>query len=210
MIRIPLGTGMHRLSSRRSPAKRVRWGEDEQRNVRMFGAKRRTEQNGVCEDEKPPSARRANFGHRNRPSVRPCRHVFFDRRGGYQPPAYPGSIRRDDGFWRRAVQEAGPYDGVRYSGRLIAAPTELLWPCVHNFFCLRSRHLSHSLFTFHHSLFTVRGRLIAAPTNVCWKCVYYAVICPCASSPHPSWRNSTGRNRGCTHSPRSTQPRRWE
>ena len=33
-------------------------------------------------------------------------------RGGYQPPVFPGSIRRDGGFWRRAVREAGPY-GVR-------------------------------------------------------------------------------------------------
>ena len=41
------------------------------------------------------------------------RQPIFRRRGGYQPPECPGSIRRDGGFWRRAVREAGPYGGVR-------------------------------------------------------------------------------------------------
>ena len=59
--RLPVRGSGHQ-GIRRSPEKRVRRVEDEQRNVRMFGAKRRTEQNEVCEDEKPPLVRRANFG----------------------------------------------------------------------------------------------------------------------------------------------------
>lgn len=62
-------SGSGRQGSRRSTEKRVRREEDEQRNVRMFGALRRTEQNGVCVDEKPPSGRRTNFGHRNRRDI---------------------------------------------------------------------------------------------------------------------------------------------
>ena len=77
--RLPV-RGSGRQGTRRSPAKRVRWGEDEQRNVRMFGAKRRTEQNGVCEDEKPLLVRRANFGYRNmRPIPAEAAHGSFGR-----------------------------------------------------------------------------------------------------------------------------------
>ena len=55
--------------------------------------------------------------------------VVSCRRGGYQPPAYPGSIRRDGGFCRRAVREAGPCEGVLYSGRLRSRPRRAVQNC---------------------------------------------------------------------------------